>query len=272
MKYKTILACAFLLSSPATFAAEFETYRQTEYEALLELKEDAEAGSPESQYALYELYLVKSDYEMAYYWLELSADNRHLKALWDSFTTHHLGSNYPDDGRVINRTKAFHRLTQIEALAPESVVWYHIGLYHKHGWSGAVDTSKAFAYLYKASEANYGTAQLELGKLYASGTGVKRDNLEAYVWFSLGAQDWQNVQVHLTQMVLCSDTYLDGRDQMRSGATLRKIEKTRAGYAARLTAEQMRSAEQSILAFRARYPLRPAMPCSTSTEAPPPVQ
>jgi hypothetical protein len=47
------------------------------------------------------------------------------------------------------------------------------------------DYKKAAKWLRKAAEQNHAEGQNFLGRMYANGEGVQKDNVKAYSWFNL---------------------------------------------------------------------------------------
>lgn len=113
----------------------------------------AQAGDPEAQYAVGEMYLKGRgpavDPEQALVWFGKAARQGHVKAK------------------------------------------YRLGYMHLRGLGTRKDVERAFALIREAAEAGYSPAQFQLGRMYASGTGTTRDLDQALAWLRrAAAQDY----------------------------------------------------------------------------------
>jgi len=118
-------------------------------DSLNQLRQRAENGDAESQYALGLRYAkgkgVPQNYAQAFFWFRKAAEQGHAGA------QNNLGAMY------------------------------------QNGWGVPQDYAQAAFWYRKAAEQGYAVAQNNLGVLYANGQGVPRSNVIAYALYNLAA-------------------------------------------------------------------------------------
>ena len=88
------------------------------------------------------------------------------------------------DEELVKLTKAVESGSTIAA--------YHLAQMYFSGNGVTQDTDKAIDLIKKAANAGSGEAQYTLGKLYDEGIGMTQDYTQAYVWYSIAADNWEN--------------------------------------------------------------------------------
>ena len=227
------------------------------YNELKLIQTRAAAGDADAQFALYNFYGDKEDYAQAYEWLEKAVDQGQKEALFWSFMRHDSGGNFSMYRSPVNYAEALHRLKQMEAVEPSSA-WFNLGFYYRYGQGTRRDYALAAHYFIQCSELAeqgcgfYFDAQIELGDMYAKGLGVKRDDVNAYVWYSLGVEQklaYRHTPLPPGMIIDCvgpcsertsDEGYIKHQDELKQ----------------RLTPMQKRIAELKIKAFRDRHPVQ----------------
>ena len=193
------------------------------------MRRAAEKGYPMAQNDLGAYYAkglgVKQDLRSAFHWYQLAAESG------DSLAQYSLGRAY-FDGRGVptNITESLKWYGKAaEQKQPEAMlalgyiylngapgvptdcqaarVWFDraaahgkvgalnpLGFIFEHGGSGITpDLNRAAKCYREAAEKNDAEGQMNLGRMYLDGSGVKRDLIEAYQWFYLAYQNGNGV-------------------------------------------------------------------------------
>ncbi len=219
---KLLTVLCFLASSSFAAASPFDdasaAYQRGDYVQAMKLfRQLADEGHQWAQRRLGSMYAegkgVPQDFQEAVKWYRLAAAQGYAPAEHSLAVAYEKGKGVPQDFQ-------------------EAVKWYHIAASREDEW-----------------------AQTRLGSIYAKGKGVPQDFQEAVKWYRLAAaQGNESAQVNLAAM------YADGRgvrqDFVRahmwfdlaaaalSGNSRDTATQTRNRIAAKMTAEQIRTAQE----------------------------
>jgi TPR repeat protein len=107
----------------------------------------------------------------------------------------------------------------IKASGLEAFKWYRIGaaqnnadclnglgFLYERGLGVPKNPAKAAAYYQQAAERGYIRAYANLGQLYVDGLNLKEDLVEAYKWFTVGANEGDGVARHYLMEMDLNDT------------------------------------------------------------------
>ena len=175
----------FLVMSATTTTAQAYLqnldWLQNVDESLAErLKNDADNGQSEAQYALGILYYkgvhFDRDFKQAAYWFLVSAKGGHVKAMQNIGVMYIRGEGVKRD--FIEGVKWFDRAAD----AGDTFAMHSLGLRYENGDGVLQDYRRALSYYKRASDLGFAGAQYSIGMLYAQGKGVPRDLKEAVYW------------------------------------------------------------------------------------------
>jgi TPR repeat protein len=176
---RRLLICPLIPALCASLFAQAPNFTET--------KKRAEAGNAKAQNDLGEMYnfgkgVPRDDVE-AVKWLRKAAEQGHANA------QNHLGGMC-EYGMGVPQDKA------------EAAKWYrkaaeqgHADAQNHLGWiyqdignlTGMQNEAEAAKWYRKAAEQGHADAQDSLGSMYKSGSGVPKDEVEAYAWYNLAA-------------------------------------------------------------------------------------
>jgi len=77
--------------------------------------------------------------------------------------------------------------TRAAAQQGDAAAQYNLGRMYANGWNVARDDAQAAAWLRKAAEQGFALAQNGLGLMYAQGRGVGKDDAQAVFWYRQAA-------------------------------------------------------------------------------------
>ena len=161
---------------------------QSDTEAVKWFRQAAAQGNPLAEFSLGLAYQlgrgVTTNLLEAVSWYKKAAKQNQTNALLA------LGSLYLG-GQGIEDDFASARDCFKQAAACGSVTALNsLGYVYEQGWAGvAPDPKRARKYYLQAAERNFPKAQMNLGRLYMDGIGVKPDLIEAYKWFVLASRN-----------------------------------------------------------------------------------
>ncbi len=225
------------------------------YDVWTSLQAKAEAGDGEAAYKLYNLYIDREEKPSARFWLEKAADNGQPDAIFWSFWIYDGREIYGLRGR--DYAKAFGRLKQMQAAEGDSLyVASSLGDYYRYGFAVTRDYAMAVHYYTLCADPKDNShpavsCQLSLSDMYADGLGIAKDDVLAYVWYALGAEQW-----------IRSPSKPEGGLEPLTPEMVKRL----ANLKKRLTPAQLLDAQARIAAFRLRSPAFDAPP----PPAPPP--
>lgn len=172
-------------------------------EAIKWLKAAAEQGSSEAQFSLALRYKlgqgVKQNESKQIHWLKKAIHNGHKEALYNlalllarrgtvEAQLHVANLYYKGFGTEQDHKKAAYWYEKA-ARQGNAVAQYTYAVLLNNGEKDLSRDYKKSAYWYeKSAEQGYAPAQLNLGAMYALGTGVKKDIAKAYAWTYLAAR------------------------------------------------------------------------------------
>lgn len=134
----------------AAFAEALQLVEAGRAGGLSKLKAVAEAGHPEAQFYLAQLYAR-------------------------------------GEAGVLENAAEARRWTALAAEGGEAEAMHNLGLYYFRGEGGPQDLASAAQWFRKAAAAGVVDSQYNLGLMYQSGSGVQQDLAEAYKWFALAS-------------------------------------------------------------------------------------
>ena len=240
-------------------AQDINAWEPMPYNVWTALQARGNAGDGEAAFQIYNLYLDRDDHLAAYPWLEKAADDSWPEALLWSFLIYDgdESSGYKNKDYV----KALGRLKQLEAIGWEKgFVGSNLGDYYRYCRGVERDYATAFAYFAPCADPAVGTipdvfCQLSLSDMYADGLGTEKNELLAYVWYALGAEQWRRI---------LSTPEAGYRPLTRAMVKRLYLLKSR------LDSAQLTDALARIAAFRCRFPAYDVIPPSPP-EPPPPL-
>jgi TPR repeat protein len=180
---------AVLLSASSAMAGAFEdgeaAYKLKGYGTALRLfRPLAEQGDARAQVYLGWMYFygegVQEDVTEAAKWFSKAADEGSAEGEDELGWFYDMGWGVPMDRA---RAQKLYRLAAEQGYAPAQ---FRVGYTYTVKGDGQ-DFIEAAKWFRKAAEQGDGDAQFQLGILYYHGNGVPKDNVQAYMWFSLAA-------------------------------------------------------------------------------------
>ena len=151
----------------------------------------ADKGYAPAQTSLGMMYVngegVKKNYTEALSWFRKAAKKEHAQAQTN------LGVMY-DTGKGVKKNYTTARSWfQKAADQGDAPAQTNLGVMYATGQGGDTNYTEALSWLRKAAEQGHAPAQTNLGMMYATGGGPK-DDVEAYVWLSLAAEQDESVE------------------------------------------------------------------------------
>ena len=150
------------------------------------IKELAEEGDVNAQFRLGDYYYngcyTPTDYEKAFEWFKRASEGGHIEAMYT------VGMMYLE-GEIVQQdsNKALKWLKKA-AEAGYLDAQYNLGvIYNKDKYDVPADSDKAIKWYIICGEQGHLEALLNLGRIYATGQGVEKDYIKAYVWWSIAA-------------------------------------------------------------------------------------
>lgn len=159
-------------------------------------RKGAEGGDALAQYSLGRCYAegrgLEPDVQKAIRWYQKAADQKQPDALMA------LGFIYFDGqaGVETNYSKACRYFLQAANLGQKGAC-NSVGLIYETGGHGLKqDFGKALEYYRKAAQENDARGQMNLGRMFWEGNGVKHDVVEAYKWYYLASNNGDTIAGH----------------------------------------------------------------------------
>ena len=155
-------------------------------ELLLLLREEAEQGDADAQYALGLMYatgmgVLRDDGE-AVLWYRKAAEQGNAMAQLDLGFMYSNGEGVPkDDGEAV----LWYRKAAEQGNA---MAQFNLGLHYANGEGVPKDDREAVLWYRKAAEQGDASARLNLGFMYSNGEGVPKDDGEAMLWYRKAAE------------------------------------------------------------------------------------
>jgi TPR repeat protein len=194
MKKIIIYLCGamFLLPSCAGDNKKEKDSKDLNGPGIEKLQSRAQAGDPNAQYALANMYCfgqgVKQDYRQAARWYRRSAEQGYGPAQYDLALMYERGTGVIEDA---NEALKWHRKAAEQGITRAQV---NLGMLYTSNKSGEQDYNEAVKWFVEAARQNDPIAQYNLALMYANGHGVARDYVESYKWALLAGMNGQNVQ------------------------------------------------------------------------------
>ncbi|MEQ1775279.1 MAG: tetratricopeptide repeat protein [Burkholderiales bacterium] len=187
------VAHAAAQTPPQDLGVGWEYFKKAQFtEAFAPLKEKAEQGLPEAQYAVGWMYQlgkgVAMDKQAAIGWYQKAADKGHLSS------QNNLCAAYLDR---MNFTDA---LPWCEKAAGQQHprAQFLLAMMHYNGQGTAKDAAESAGWLTKSADQGYAASEYKLGLYYSNGIGVKRDLAEAKKYLErAAAKKYRNAAEHL---------------------------------------------------------------------------
>ncbi|CAI2172114.1 17575_t:CDS:2 [Funneliformis geosporum] len=158
-----------------------------------------------SQYILGGLYEkgegTEVNYEKAFYWYEISANNDYEYAfiITGYLCEHGIGTK-------VNLGKAFYWYVR-SAQVGSSIGQDNVGRFYENGQGVEKDLYKAFYWYLLAAMNNYHYAQYNLGRLYEKGEGTIKDLTKAKTWYLATEKSGHLLAQHKLMLGYC---YVNG--------------------------------------------------------------
>jgi uncharacterized protein len=201
MNKRVLVLCAMMLNAahaaaqtaPQDLGVGWEYFKKEQYaQAFAPLKEKAEQGHPQAQYAVGWMYQlgkgVAMDKQAAIGWYKKAADKGHLSS------QNNLCAAYLEQ-------KAFaDALPWCEKAAGQQHprAQFLLAMMHYNGQGTAKDAARSAGWLTKSAEQGYAASEYKLGIFYSNGVGVKRDLVEAKKYLERAAgKKYRNAAEHL---------------------------------------------------------------------------
>ena len=141
-----------------------------------------------------------------------------------------LGKLYEAGIGVQQNPKTAMELLALAAKGGNSVAMHDLGHYYAIGAQGReANINQAATWFHKAAERGIVDSQFNLGVLYMEGSGVKRDLVQSYVWFSLAAAQGDKIAKQRVEMVGLD---LSKQQQAQANARLKAFAPKRVDEAA----------------------------------------
>ncbi len=193
-----ILGCLIVLpaASRADTAAAWQAYLKGDYEAaMVELRNLAEAGDAEAQYALGTAYsdglALARDYRRAAAWYEKAALQGHARAQFSLGFLYHqgagLGTGEAEIAVAPDADQALRWLT-LAGEAGNPMAAYLLGRIYHYGQGVPADRDAALRWARLAAEGGVAGGQFEAAVLLGSRSAGARAWVEAYKWCLLAAR------------------------------------------------------------------------------------
>ncbi len=160
------------------------------------LRSNAEAGDPDAQYRLGQLYLsggvsILQDFEEAAKWYRKAADQGHPRGQSSLGVLYGYGWGVPQD--LAESAKWWRKAAE----QGDSNAQDRLGEKYYKGEGVPKDYVEAMKWYRKAAYQGNSGAQSALGSMYLEGAGVPKDDAEAYAWFSRTATSDNDRKKHL---------------------------------------------------------------------------
>ena len=171
---------------------------------------ESEAGNDQSQRRLGECYRnargVPHDPEKAVYWLQKSAEQENVVALFSLGQMYYGNRGLPRDD-----AKAFY---WVEKAARKGYGMAEIDLSRMHtaGIGTTKNPAEAFSWAKSAAEKGFPTAQVTLAKMYFEGTGVPKNVDSAILWCRKAAQQGNGVAQQMLDQILSGSNQTSSPD------------------------------------------------------------
>ena len=149
---------------------------------LYEIRRAAEAGIPEAQKQLGNMYHDEKNYEQAVYWWRKAAEQGYGKA------QNNLGNAY-FNGWYVEQDYAKAIEWYRKAVENGSInAQYNLGDMYRNGYGVGQDYAEAVKWYRKAAEQGNAYGQCNLGFMYENGYGVEQDYAKAVEWYRKAAE------------------------------------------------------------------------------------
>jgi uncharacterized protein len=215
---------------------------------------EADSGNAEAQYWLGRIYdagrLLPKDAEKSVHWYQRSAEQGYASA--EYFLCLMQGNR-----EELENERCMWRAA--EKGVAEAQFWIGVA-YDQQLWFGIRDKQEAFKWFKQAAEQGYVEAEAELGRCYEDGDGTDQDYVLAAQWYRKAAEHVPNLGGAGQGRNNLGNLYMEGlgvpKDYVQAYKwfSLAGVEQNVAGAADKMTAEQIRQAQQMADEWKKQHP------------------